>query len=249
MLLDNFPFVLWINLDRSIERRATMEAQLDTHKLSNTRIQAIDATDTALMASVCIPNPNQSLAVNACICSHLKALRYFVEETREPRVVIFEDDADFAFLPFILFSWSEFESYLPANWGLVQLAITYLRGRVEHTLTPVNPSKRYYCAAAYMITRKSAQLLLDCYYSKVTKMYSIINQPFATADSMIVSVPKAYAIPIFTYGTSESTIHSDHLSWHSQSKHKQLAHWLFIKKNWSECRHTYFANMRAVAQI
>lgn len=247
MLLDNFPFVLWINLDRSVERRAKMEAQLTTHSLKHTRIQAIDAIDTELLNTICIQNPSHSPAVNACICSHLKALQYFLQETSEPRVVIFEDDADFSFTPLIPFDWSHLEAYLPANWGLIQLAITYLRGRVEHTLTPVNPSKRYYCAAAYMITRESACILLNRYYSAATGLYSIINQPFATADSMIVSVPNAYAIPIFTYGTSESTIHSDHLSWHSRSKHQQLAHWLFLKKNWLECRGTYFANMRAAS--
>ena len=141
MILDNFPKVLWINLDRSEKRRAHMEKLLAN--LDHTRISAIDAKGPEFN-NYCIADINS--LENACTCSHLKALKYFVEETKENRIVIFEDDVSFEFLPFIPYNWSIFEKMLPDDYNVVQLALntpnaikTYLDVYQTHN----------YCAAAY----------------------------------------------------------------------------------------------------
>ena len=57
-LFENIP-VLWINLDRSEERRGQMEAQFEEHNVRNTRICAVDGkalfADPAALACVQLP--------------------------------------------------------------------------------------------------------------------------------------------------------------------------------------------------
>ena len=57
-LFDGIP-VLWINLDRSHERRKTMEAQFQAHDVKNTRIAAVDGkrlfADPVALSSVQLP--------------------------------------------------------------------------------------------------------------------------------------------------------------------------------------------------
>ena len=57
-LFEGIP-VLWINLDRSHERRKTMEAQFQQHGVKNTRIAAVDGkrlfADPVALSSVQLP--------------------------------------------------------------------------------------------------------------------------------------------------------------------------------------------------
>lgn len=49
MILDNFPKVLWINLNSSEERRSYMENLLKSYNIENTRISAINGVDSNSM--------------------------------------------------------------------------------------------------------------------------------------------------------------------------------------------------------
>ena len=57
-LFDGIP-VLWINLERSHERRKTMESQFKAHNVKNTRIAAVDGkrlfSDPVALSSVQLP--------------------------------------------------------------------------------------------------------------------------------------------------------------------------------------------------
>lgn len=244
MKLDNFPLILWINLERSIDRRKDMIKELESRNLRHHRIRAVDGYNIEQLKQECNINPIQTPAVNACLCSHLKALKFFIKETEEEEVVIFEDDIDFIFQNIIPFDWSEFYQSLPQNWNLIQLSVTYIYGSIKHTLTPVNPKMRYDCAAAYLINRKTAIDLLNLYKSNTSSddgpLFDFLNKKFITADSMITSVPNAYSIPLFTYQTKDSTIHPNHLIWHSRSKQQQLLRWESIAYNWKVWKYIFF---------
>lgn len=227
MILDNFPKVLWINLDKSINRRKYMERLLSIHKIVNTRIIAIDGTNSSntQLYNVCIPNKNLSHAENACTCSHLKAMKYFIDTMDDERIIIFEDDVSFDFLNFIPFNWSEFEKKLPENYEIIQLAITSEKSVVTSKLIRTYPNDKFFCSAAYMITRTAAKKLLERYYSIEENKINLSTQEYATADSMISSSDFTYSIPIFTYKTTNSTIHPKHLYIHNKSRLQQLTMW------------------------
>jgi hypothetical protein len=230
MILDNFPKVLWINLDSSVERRNYMENLLKSNNIENTRIPAINGVDdNSHDLDICMKHPELTNAENACTCSHLLALRYFVEKTNEDKIIIFEDDVSFEFLEYIPYNWTEFVEHLPNNYKIIQLAVT---GMMDHNVYPklamINP---YYCSAtAYLITRKVAVEILNDYYPNFEKI--ILNNKaigYVRSDEIIRSYGDTYSIPIFTYTGKDSTIHPDHLYVHRKTKNQQLDEWKKIK--------------------
>jgi GR25 family glycosyltransferase involved in LPS biosynthesis len=231
MILDGFPKVLWINLDRSIRRRVRMEKLLNDHKIINYRIKAIDCANATELYGICVMNKNLNLPENACTCSHLKAIKYFVENISDNEIIIFEDDISFEFLKFIPYNWSEFISNLPSEYEIIQLAITHENGHIDNTLIKINPLKKYYCSAAYLITKQAAINILNHYYSPVLNKYDLSIQQYATADSIISNTNATYSIPIFTYLTNDSTIHPKHIYIHNRSKKQQYQLWKHTKDN------------------
>ncbi|XWV25748.1 glycosyltransferase family 25 [Tupanvirus soda lake] len=241
MILDSFPKVLWINLDRSRKRALYMEKLLSEYNITNTRIKAIDGVNIRdpELNNTCFINRTLTRPENACTCSHLKALKYFVENMEDDYVVVFEDDVSFEFLPLIPFNWSDLIKKLPKDFEVIQLAITHENGNIDNILVKTDPSMKYYCSAAYLITKIGAKKLLDRYYSKEYNKIILYSQEHVTADSMLLSTGATYSIPIFTYLTSESTIHPWHLKNHNQSKNQQLELW---KNNTKTNINDYFSN-------
>lgn len=249
MLLDSFPRVLWINLDRSQDRRRYMTYLLDKHKIVHTRISAIDGITrvNGELEKICKKHDKLTRAENACTCSHLKALKYFVENMKDDKVIIFEDDVSFEFLKYIPYNWSEFESNLPQKYNIIQLALT-CEGIVPETkLVKTNVAMKYYCSAAYLITKQAAHNILNSYISKDTGKIILSNKKCATADSMISNNTNVYSIPIFTYLTNHSIIHPGHFMMHSKTKQQQLIQWINVWKNKSSFNKSqYFSNWKKI---
>ena len=223
MILDNFPHILWINLDESIDRRNYMENLLNSQKLKHTRIKAINGlkwTDPELK-TFCIKNRMINSAENACTCSHFKALKYFIENIPDDKIIIFEDDVSFEFLELIPFNWSQLEKNLPENYDVIQLAISVTSSskKINCHLVKNTPGNKYYCTCAYLITKKAAQQILTNYYSNLVGRFDLSKHKWATADTALYSLPNTYSIPIFTYKGTESTIHNGHLHAHITSKY------------------------------
>ena len=233
MILDDFPKILWINLDGSVERRKYMETLLESRKLDAIRIPAINGELLDIeFRNFCVPNRLYYTRENACTCSHLKALRYFIEKMSDEKIIVFEDDVSFEFLEFVPFNWSQLILMLPKNYNIVQLATS--AAKVSLDITEINADSKSYGTVAYLITRTAAMQLLDKYYSKKFGKFILRNQIWVTADSALYSLPATYRVPIFTYTNSDSTIHSIHLQKHANSKQQQLELWRLKKLNKNE---------------
>lgn len=208
-----------------------METLLNKYKLVHQRIAAVDGSMVGELEKYCIPNNKLTRAENACTTSHLLAMKYFVENIPDDRIIIFEDDVSFEFLQYIPFNWSELDKNFPVNYEVIQLAITYEKGSVGNILVKTVPEMTYYCSAAYLITKKAATNLLAKYYAKNLGKFVLSTQLYATADAMIASTGFTYSIPIFTYQTIESTIHPQHLLNHNRTKTQQLNLWKYTMSN------------------
>ena len=227
MILDNFPKALWINMDKSVERRKYMQQLLDIYKINHTRISAINGVDRPMteLQLYCRSNRRLRPSENACTASHFKALKYFVENMTDDKIIIFEDDVSFEFLKYIPFNWSQLEKNFPPNYNVIQLAISTWGGTVTNNLVKYTKEKKYYCTAAYLITRKAAIEPIDKYFSKTFYKLDLSNTVNATADTALYSLPNTFSIPIFTYQAYDSTIHTSHLDAHISSKNQQLNIW------------------------
>lgn len=226
MKLDEFPHILWINMDKSIERRQYMEIILDEYNLENTRITAIDGS-TQQLEKICVSNPYYSPEENACTCSHLTALKYFVEMMDDDEIIIFEDDVDFLFLPYIPYNWLEFRKIIPDIYDLIQLSISSVCNIIPK-LVKRHISTPYYSSTAYLITKKTAITLIDKYF-RDDGMIDLSIELNSTSDYILMNFPNIYSIPIFSYQTENSTIHQSHKNMHDFSKNQQWNEWIHYK--------------------
>lgn len=225
MKLNNFPKILWINLERSIERREYMEELLNKNNLMNVRIVGIDGMNKEELEKICIKNDSITDSENACTCSHLIALKYFIENTDENEIIIFEDDVSFEFLNLIPYNWSELINNFPKKYDIIQLAVSSSL-QISNKLIKISVKNKYFGTVAYLITRDKAINILDEYYNdKINLKYK--ENP--TSDNIIISDQNTYCIPIFSYKVSDSTIHTNDLIFQRRSKKQQYNAWLNLK--------------------
>lgn len=238
MKLDNFPDILWINLDRSFERRKYMENLLNEYQLKHSRIKAIDGYLSEEITNKCVCNSKFSPGENGCTVSHLIAMEYFINNTNEDKIIIMEDDISFEFLQYIPYNWSTFMEHLPSDYDIIQLAITH-ETPIKNYLVRSKPELKYYCSAAYLITREGAKKIISQYFSPEINKFVLSNKINVTADSMITNTVKTFSIPIFTYQNYKSTIHQYHFLNHSRAKFEQTQMW----KSFSDIfdQNTYFS--------
>ena len=211
--LRGFPPVIWMNLDADIHRKEYMEEQFSRWGITDHyRLVGIDARDedvdvTELLKGT-VPGLLSPGEIGCCL-SHLKAIKYFIEETDHERVMIMEDDVDFTPVQFWNFTWSDVIGRLPYDWDCAQFTIIN-PAEVHITMHPrfIND----FSAAAYLITRHHAQKVYNAHIRG--KKYKLDNGvlPRATSEDCILYSGKTYAFPIFLFSLElGSAIHNEHI--------------------------------------
>jgi GR25 family glycosyltransferase involved in LPS biosynthesis len=159
-----------------------------------------------------------------CTTSHLKAIKYWLDNSDSPYAIFVEDDLDLQMVKNWDFTWTDFYSRLPYDWDVVQLAII-CTGPIH-----VKLHKRFvndFSTAAYMITRHHAEKLIKFHIRG--EKYKLDNgcKPRAVADDLIYNSGNTYAIPLFLYKIDlGSCIHPEHIDvFHRQSHDGILQYW------------------------
>lgn len=190
-----FPLSLWINIDDPIHerRRQEMMKNFSRYNIRNIRISAVYGKYSEQVEAMCIPSKNLTMYQTACTCSHFKALEYFIKKTLINRVMIFEDDVSFELIKYIPFpTWKDFEDTLPADYGIVQLAVI-TTDRLYTEL--VKWKESYTCTAAYLIKRDVADGILKKYYRQDIGKYDFSECP--PIDLFIYKDAITYTYPMF----------------------------------------------------
>jgi len=211
--MEGCPTVLWINLDRSRERRVRMQQMLDGHALNHVRISAIDGKlpidhlvdwEDGKMTSI-------TNCQYACMMSHLRALRYMMDHTSENIVLVMEDDATLEFLDKWPRPIGEIISQRPKNCQLLQLAynIGDARKFAGDCKREYIRNRGHYSTLCYAITRKGAMQVLE----KFTTDNGLFcfpphrNPKFYVADVGLYKSTMTYLFicPLFTYPDDDSS--------------------------------------------
>ena len=210
--LKGLPPIIYINLDDQPERDKVMVDQLKYWEVENyTRISAYDGrgdNDLSEIIKGRYPDAMSSGEVG-CVTSHLKALKYFVEETDHPYVLIMEDDCDLETVKYWPFTWKDFYSQVPYDYDVIQLAI------INPAQVHLRIHKRFvndFSTACYMITRHHAEKLLRLHVKG--DKYKLDNgmKPRAVADDLIYNSGNTFSIPLFLYKIElGSSIHDLHI--------------------------------------
>lgn len=233
--LKNLPPIYYLNLDEQPERKEFMENQFDYWGIENyTRISAYDGRDGRDLGDILkgrYPD-NMSSGEVGCTTSHLKAMRYFLENSDAPCALIMEDDCDISTASYWPFTWKDFYAKVPYDYDVVQLAI------INTLSVHLRMHKRFindFSTACYMITRRHCQKLIDLHVRG--DKYKIDNgvKPRAVADDLIYNSGNAFALPLFAYKIElGSSIHVEHVDTFHKTNHEGL--WNFWKNTASEIK-------------
>ena len=214
--LKGLPPIYYLNLDGQPERKIYMDAQFKYWEIEhNTRISAYDGRDDDLSDIIKGKYPeNMSSGEIGCTTSHLKALKYFLDNSDAPCALIMEDDCDIGTVSYWPFVWKDFFCKIPYGYDVVQLAI------INPAEVHLKIHKRFvndFSTACYLITRRYAEkmILLHCrggYTGKQTYKLDQGVKPRAVADDLIYNSGNTFSIPLFLYRIEMgSSIHKDHV--------------------------------------
>ena len=210
--LTNFPPVYYINLDGQPERRQYMEEQFKYWGIEDyTRISAYDGRDDDLGHILKGRYPDMMTSGEVgCTTSHLKAIKYWYENSDSPYAIIMEDDCELDTAKAWPFTWQDFYRKVPYAYDVIQLAI------ISTTNIHVNMHRRFvndFSTACYMITRHHAEKLLRLHV-RGENLYKIDNgvKPRAVADDLVYNSGNTFAMPLFLYKIElGSSIHAEHV--------------------------------------
>ena len=210
--LKGIPPVLWINLEADTDRRKHMEDQFTEWEIEDhTRISGIDARDGDGFEphlSGTVPHTMIANEIGCCM-SHLKAIKYFIEEMDCDEVMIMEDDALFETVRYWPFTYKEASALFPYNFDAMQL-------------TTINPAVVYvtlhnrfindFSAAVYVLKRSHAQKIYNAHIRGNKFKMDMDVRPRATSEDLIFESGKVYCIPLFLYRLDlGSSIHPEHI--------------------------------------
>ena len=223
--------MLYINLDRSKDRKVAFEAQMQRFKVKTfKRVPAFDGrkifSDAALRArTVELPKDmKQSSGEIGCSLSHLRAAEMALE-IDAPYVLVMEDDIHLTFYKRWRTSIEEIVWQAPKDWQVLQLTINNVR--VLRTLmglgVPFVPwRKNHWSTGAYLINRKGCRRTVDEFCQTGKKAhYKLPGGVQLVSDVLMYNGPGAYTYtrPLLDHEIKESTIHQGHV----ESCHRQAA--------------------------
>jgi GR25 family glycosyltransferase involved in LPS biosynthesis len=208
--LNNFGPIYYINLDDQPERREFMESQYNYWGIIDyTRISAYDGRNDDLSDIIKGKYPeNVTSSEIGCLTSHLKAIKFWYENSDTPYAIFMEDDCSII-ARYWNFTWQEFISRIPYNWDCLQLAII-CTGDIHLQIHKHQINE--FSTACYAITRRYAKKLIDLHCKDDKYRLDQDIRPRAVADDLIYSAGITYSTPLFLYDLKlGSSIHQDHV--------------------------------------
>jgi GR25 family glycosyltransferase involved in LPS biosynthesis len=223
--LHNFGPVYYINLDDQPERREFMESQFKYWEIENyTRISAYDGRNDDLGDIIKGKYPdNVTTAEIGCLTSHLKAIKYWYDNSDSPYAVFMEDDC-LIIANCWNFTWQEFLSRVPYNFDGLQLSVI-CTGDIHLQIHKHQANE--FSTACYVITRRYAKKLIDLHVRDGKYKLDQDIRPRAVADDLIYNSGLIFTTPLFLYKLElGSTIHEDHVeTFHKNSYNGLSAFW------------------------
>ena len=220
--IKELPPIYWLNLENDTHRREYMEKQFEYWEIKNhTRIVGYDGRIDDVCQHIVGAAPDQvTTSELGCCMSHLKAIKYFYEETDDDYCLIFEDDVVLDLIKDWNFTWKDFFAKLPYNWDCVQLT-TICTGNIHVCIHHhfIND----FSAAAYLITRHHASKIVKNHVRG--KKFKLNNgiKPRPVSEDTIFGSGLTYSIPILLYRLDlGSAIHPEHIEIYHKGSYDAL---------------------------
>lgn len=177
--LEGFAPVYIINLSKRVDRRNAILREFLEYGVSDyTFIEGIDPTKENVFEMITVTRLSKPSEI-ACTLSHIKAIKYWLENSDTEQAIIVEDDLSFDTVPYWDFTWQEFLDSLDFEYDALQLSIFNIPENLNFKL-----HKRHWgdaSAAIYVIKRDYAEKLLR----EMTEL--IISEGFLFATGNVYS--------------------------------------------------------------
>lgn len=242
--LVNFPSVYCTSLYESKDRQENIKRQFDNFFITNYQIieskRFKESDDNIIGKNIHYLDG----ATLGCVCSHLKMIKKWYEETNEEYAFFCEDDLSFETVQFWNFSWSDFIDSLPKNWDCVQLIC------IGEHLEPIQFRKRYWddwSVGAYIINRRYAKKLIESFIDGNAFKLEFPEDHFwaPLAENLIYYAPETliefdslkynvYSFPLFVEDIRFNSTFAEfpeHKEHHVESYHSTISWWKNIGKN------------------
>ena len=184
------PKVLYVNLDRSIDRKTAFEKQAAERGITAERFSAISSEEIDQYVHGW-KSTNLTASEVGCLVSHLEIARLHGNEP----MLVFEDDVSFEAMDYWGFSLEDALSVIPKDWSVVQLAVF----PPVDTLRYVKwESGRFGTVAYLMRPERAFELVSKAYVDgkwDLHKLPSRYSRPMA--DSVLYAHTSSYSIPLF----------------------------------------------------
>jgi len=244
---NNIP-IYYINLDRSTERRQSMESQVDKYSIPNVhRVPGVDGKNLISRTKGVYPHEfgdikysvhnyteEYTLGELACVMSHLLAIQKARDDGNDVAIIM-EDDISFNLLPlWPINSVLDIINNAPPDWTIISMflidpecynsSIDYIPFNIRQCVS----------SAAYIVNRKGMDnIFRDMKHNEfVLKKKECIPFPadFVIYDLSGHSYSYSKHTLFYTYniGVMNSLIHTDHLVWHIRSSMLSLKNYASI---------------------
>jgi GR25 family glycosyltransferase involved in LPS biosynthesis len=216
--INGIDHIVWINLDRSQDRRINMEKILGKINIPNNRIIAIDGAkeDFSYYNNLQRPLTNYE---KVCTLSHIKAYSY-LKNISGKYFLVLEDDITLDNLKFFNKDLKSIIQKAP-EFDILLLHKIY-NNKLDNLYTKWEPD--IYSTASYVISFNGLQKLLKyAEYNKSNNTF-IFNSPLSIADYFLFYNVKTFVYKYNFISTADETslIHTEHLNIHKQSSNFQL---------------------------
>lgn len=228
--MDGIDIIYWINLDRSPERRESMEKMFKNEVFSeipNIRITATDGKKDDIYKMIDTAEYSGTDSEYSCLLSHLKSIKKFNDSKYEIALIL-EDDCTLELKKYWKKSIKEIIKNAPSDWEIIMLSYTNLNDKLINwkksndyilNIWPISS------ALSYLINKKgSKKLVADCNnlscYKDNTYLLNLNGEHRSDHYIYLNTVTYIYKYPFFIYGDGNSTIHNDHLDVHAENKKK-----------------------------
>jgi len=229
--LNGIDIVYWINLDRSPDRKESMEQMFKDNVFSDIphkRITGVDGKKDDIYEMIEVKDYTANDLEYGCLLSHLNAIKEF-NESNYKIALILEDDCTLEFKKYWTKSVQEIIQNAPNDWEIIMLSYIvfadHLINNWKNTNDYILHNSKMYGTLSYIINKKGAKkLITDCdNLSCYKNNYYLLNSKGEhKADDYIFKnvTTYCYKYPLFIYSDGESTIHNEHLNIHKDNKNK-----------------------------
>jgi hypothetical protein len=211
--LKGIPHIYYFNLDSKTNRKEYMESQFNYWGISNyTRISsskylASKVDEWIHLIDGSIYNWGKSAVITANAINHIEFIKWWLENTNDPYMILMEDDYDLSLIEYWHFDWEYLMNNIPYDWDCIQLGYESYT-QINFFLSPKQANNSFF--GPCMINRRYAQKIVDLHYNydsgkfimkhKLANIQLIIEggENSCNVDYFVCEGGRTYCIPLIT---------------------------------------------------